>query len=93
MQGKEEAAKQYVRMDLTRSADRNKDMFVQQADAAGKPVPCYATLNQLAYGEAAQDSASVCLQLGVDQHNKATLRADSGDCATQLSAASSPYEP
>ncbi|KAK9795920.1 hypothetical protein WJX73_004030 [Symbiochloris irregularis] len=48
--GKDEAARQYQHVDLTRSADRNKDMFVQQADATGKPVPCYATLNQLAYG-------------------------------------------
>lgn len=59
VQGKAEAAKQYNRHDLgCSSQNSHKDMFLQQADATGKPVPCFATMNQLAYGEPCTCQAS-----------------------------------
>ena len=59
MQDKIEAAKQYERVDLGRGrTDESGKCFVAARDANGEPLPCYATVSQLAYGEC--PSCPVC---------------------------------
>ena len=53
-----EAAKQYQRADLGKGhSDEAGRCFVAARDASGHPLPCFATVNQLAYGAAHTDPA------------------------------------
>ena len=89
VQGKGEAAAQYRRHDLTcTTQNSNKDMFAQQADPAGNPVHCYATINQLAYGEdcsgrliQARGLRLLCPR-AADHHNQGIVTASLGPCLT-----------
>ena len=50
-QDKIEAAKQYERSDLGKGrTDESGKCFVASRNASGQPLPCYATVSQLAYG-------------------------------------------
>ena len=45
-----EAAKQYQRADLGKGQSNEAGKcFVAARDASGQPLPCHATVNQLAY--------------------------------------------